>query len=465
MNILLVNPPIPDKFKMHEYADEEGRKSISRRVLVGPPLALNELAGTVPEENIVILDQKTERDMNPDYDYIGAVSYEMNSLKPDIVALTCITAQYNSVIKLLEIVKKINKKVLTIVGGLHPSACPQDFIGTGADIIAVGLGKYSFYNIVQELKKNKENADFSHICGLAFNNGNSLSYTRSLCEISYDEFQKNYLFADVLPNRALTDRYNYTIAHMKKKIQYLSTSQGCTHKCNFCSIWKLTYGHYYHREVESIIDELKTMDEYPLIRFCDANTFGDIKKARQLFTRIIEEGLNSHMFMADVRTDAVIKYPDLIELAVRAGLKIVICGLEATSDEELKKYSKENTIDATKRALKVLNEYGISVNGNYIVDPDYEEEDFERIARFVDDNPIFHSGFSILTPFPGTEQWEELKDKIVIKDYDYYNLANSVLPTKLPEKVFYDKVIDLYKLSMRGTEKYMSIYGNKQEGK
>jgi radical SAM superfamily enzyme YgiQ (UPF0313 family) len=464
MNILLVNPPIPNKFKMLDYADEEGRKSILRRILVGPPLALNELAGVVPEENVIILDQKTEMDINPNYDYVEAVIKEIGDFKPDIIAFTCITAQYNSVIKLLEIVKKIDKKILTTVGGLHPSACPEDFIGSGADIVSIGLGKYSFYHIVQELKKSGANADFSNIPGLALNKGKSLYFTKSLRDISYSEFRENYLLDDILPNRSLTDKYNYTIPKMNKKIHYLSTSQGCTHKCNFCSIWQLTHGHYFHREVESIINELKQMEQYPIIRFCDANTFGDVKKIEHLFNRIIEEGLNNHMYMADLRTDTVIKHPKLIELAVKAGLRVTVCGLEATSDEELKKYDKENTIDATKEALKILNEAGIYVNGNYIVDPSYEEKDFERIASFVEENPIFHSGFSILTPFPGTEQWEQLKDQIVIKDYDYYNLANSVLKTKLDEKRFYDKVVELYKISARATQKYFSVYGNSMEG-
>ena len=65
MRILLINPPIPRKIRMLDFAGEQVKKSFGRRVMVGPPLALNELAGMVPEEEIMILDQKTENDQIP----------------------------------------------------------------------------------------------------------------------------------------------------------------------------------------------------------------------------------------------------------------------------------------------------------------------------------------------------------------------------------------------------------------
>ena len=101
----------------------------------------------------------------------------------------------------------------------------------------------------------------------------------------------------------------------------------------------MTAGRYFNKKIETILAELKTMDQYPIIRLCDANTFGNPKEARELFSRIIEEGLNQHFYMADVRTDFVVSHPDIMELAVKAGLQIVVCGLEATSDEELEAYN------------------------------------------------------------------------------------------------------------------------------
>ncbi len=461
MKILLVNPLIPKAFRLLEYADDEAKKAIARRIMVGPPLALNELAGMCPDEEIVILDQKTEFDnCVGEYDYLERFIEEFKSMKPDMIGITCITAQYNAAIVILNKAKEMNPNVLTLVGGIHPTLCPESFIGSGVDLLSVGIGKYSFREIVRVYKEHGIKGNFSQIPEIAINEGDHFFYTKSLCSLSYEEVSKNYLFDDVLPNRALTDKYKYEIVQANKTIHYLSTSSGCTHKCNFCSIWQTTKGRYFHKSVDNIIRELKTMDNYKVIRFCDANTFGDLEKARLLFTRIIEEELDFHEYMADVRTDMVIAHPDIIQLAVRAGLRITICGLEASSDEELAAYNKSNTIANISNALKILNSLGVVVNGNYIIKPDYVQSDFERLADFVYRNPIFHSGFTILTPFPGTDLWNDMKDDIVIHNFDYYNLTNAVTKTKLPEVEFYGKVAEMYKISKSSTEQYFKMYHN-----
>ena len=460
MKILLVNPKIPYKFRMFDYADEEGRQAILKRVLIGPPLALNELAGMLPEEDIIILDQQSELNHDSNYNAEEDLVRVMKDFQPDIVGFTCITAQYNSLKKLFSLVKEENKKILTVVGGIHPTSCPEVFVDYDVDLVAMGIGKTTFYRVVQEFKKNGEVADYTSIPGLAIKKVNEFQFTKPLGELSFQEFRKEHIHDEVLPNRALTERYNYYFPTLKMKVHYLSTSLGCTNRCNFCFLWKMTDGRYYHREVETIIAELKQMDEYPLIRFCDANTFGNVERSRQLFTRIIEEGLDkNHIYFADVRTDTVIEHPDLFQLASLAGLKAVICGLEATSNKELQEYGKDNTIENIIEALKILNLAGMNVHGNYIIRPDYDEADFERVARFIEANPIYHSGFTILTPFPGTEQWELLKDQIVIKDYDYYNLTNAVIKTKLTEEKFYHNLSELYKLSSKATQKFHDIYG------
>lgn len=460
MKILLVNAPIPRAIRMFDFADEETLKSFGRRVMVGPPLALNEISAMTPDEEVVILDQKTEFDNIKDYDYEKEYINELIRFKPDIVGFTCITAQYNSVLNLIDITKKHDRDILTFVGGIHPTLCSESFKDTNVDVVCIGIGKHSYKAIVDEYKKNGRNADFSKITGVAINENHVLRYTKSICELTMEEVRNSHLNEDVMPNRKLTDKYNYKINHVNKTIHYISTSQGCTHKCNFCTVWQTTGGEYYHKDVEKIIKELKTMDKYEIIRFCDANTFGDIKKAKQLFTRIIEEGLDKHFYMADVRVDTVISHPDVLKLARDAGLRIVICGLEGTSDEELKAYNKQSTIDKTKKALKYLNELGIFVNGNYIVKPNFVESDFKQLEDFVMENPIFNSGFTVLTPFPGTSLWEEMKDDILNENLDYYNLTNSVVKTTLPEEVFYKRMCKLYKISKKSAEKYIKLYGH-----
>lgn len=460
MNILLVNVPVPDVFKIFEYCDDEGKHAITKRVLVGPPLALNELAGTIRDENVYILDEQAELNADSDYDFVEQMLKAVVNFEPQIIGFTCLTAQYNNVIKAIEAVKKHKKNILCVVGGVHPSSAPEDFVNSKVDIISIGLGKYSFRCIVQEFKKDGFNADFMKIPSIAVHKGNGLAYSKSFCDVSYKDFVDKYFMSDTLPNRELTDRYPYLIPNVNRRIHYLCTSQGCTNKCNFCCLWKMTNGFYLHKDTETILKEIATMDNYDVIRFADANTFGDIKRAKELFTRIIEEGFNKkHVFMADVRVDTVTRHPEIIELAVKAGLRIVVCGLEATSDEELKKYGKDIGVSEITDGLNIMNELGIKVNGNYIIRPDYDLKDFENVGRFMEDHPIYNSAMTILTPFPGTQQWNELQDQIVIRNYDYYNLTNCVLKTKLPIDVFYGEIAKLYKVNEKSGEVFKQKYG------
>ena len=59
-------------------------------------------------------------------------------------------------------------------------------------------------------------------------------------------------------------------------------------------------------------------------------------------------------------------------------------GFEATTDEELEKYNKRTTVANTVKAIDILHSAGILCAGNYIISPDYDEKDFERVAKFVE---------------------------------------------------------------------------------
>lgn len=83
-----------------------------------------------------------------------------------------------------------------------------------------------------------------------------------------------------MPNRKLTDKYNYVIEREKKKIQYISTSQGCTNKCNFCSIWQIANGSYFHNRVdfsENVV-EYEQINQLSKDKFMIMGIFGSSTK-------------------------------------------------------------------------------------------------------------------------------------------------------------------------------------------
>jgi radical SAM superfamily enzyme YgiQ (UPF0313 family) len=463
MRILLVNPIVPQVDAIRDlHTENEAMEMNKIREESGPPLGLNDIAGVLRNEEVRIVDQKFENDKSKNYDFANAIYNEVRNFKPDIVGLTCITAHVNSAKKILRIVKDYNPKVLTVVGGIHTSLNPHDFCMPEVDLVVVGLGKRTMRIIVDEFKANYHKADFSKISGLAIRVNGELKFTKQLSELSRKDLaDEHYLYYDrdeFFPDRDLTRRYNYMIEMKNLKVHYMNTALGCTDKCSFCGLWKFACGYYITRDVASIVREISSMDEYPVIRMVDAHTFGSVSNSRALFETLIKENIQ-HDYIVDVRTDTIAKHPDLFALAAKAGVKVAIMGFEATTDEELKKYNKRSTVANTIKAIETLHSVGILCAGNYIISPDYDEKDFERVAKFVDDHPVFFSGFTVMTPFPGTLQYEMMKDRIVIKNLDYYNLVNAVVKTKLPEDVFYNKIVELYKLSKRARARFIKETG------
>lgn len=457
MRILLVNPPVPHVNLIAEH--HKGLElEINKRELLGPPLALNDIAGVLRDEEVRIVDQKFENDANENYDFEDAIYDEVKNFEPQIVGISCFTAHVNSAKKILKTVRDYNSKILTVVGGLHTVLRPEDFCVPEVDLIVIGLGKRTMRSIVDAFKANPSEPDFSKIPGLGIPVDGKLKYTPQLTELSRAEIKKeHYLYYDkeeYFPNRDLTLRYNYIIEARNEKVHYINTSLGCTDRCNFCGLWKFANGYYIPRQIPTVIKEIKSMDEYPIIRMVDAHTFGDVGNSRLLFETLINENIQ-HAYIVDVRTDTVCRHPDLFALAAKAGVKVAIIGFEATTDEELAEFGKNTTVANTIDAIDILHSVGIWCAGNYIIDPDYDDKDFERIAKFIDDHPVLFAGFTVMTPFPGTPQYDMVKDRIIIKDLDYYNLVNAVVRTNLPEDDFYTKIVELYKLSLKAKEKFM----------
>ena len=207
---------------------------------------------------------------------------------------------------------------------------------------------------------------------------------------------------------------------------------------------------YYQRPVESLITELKSIDEYPVVRFADANTVVDEKFMLQLFARMEEEGIHKTIVM-DIRADVAANRPDIIEKLARGGLKVVICGFESFRDEELKKYHKDSPAIDNQQAVKVFEQNGIMVRGNYVVPPDYRISDFDALAEYADRNRVVYAGYTVLTPMPGTIYYQQVKNQIIDHDYRKYNFFNSVMKTTLPHDEFHRRIGSLW-LIKKGTD-------------
>jgi radical SAM superfamily enzyme YgiQ (UPF0313 family) len=424
MRILLVNPPDCGRSIPEERYGIDSIKAIFR----GEPLALETVAGNLDGHELRILDLKAE----PDGFHDALIDFS-----PDIAGFTAVTCEANTALRLASEARAELPRVVTAVGGVHASNDPAFFNRPGIDFVVTGLGKASFAELVSAIARGGDAGD---IPGIARTNpGGAL-------RVPPRKFGPADLVEGKAPRYDLVARYRdrYVLSSLGFRIGFVASAFGCPFDCAFCCIGPLTGGSYLTHSVETVVGHIRLLGDVPVVRLVDANTFGNVAHARALADAILAAGIRKS-FVADVRSDTVVRHPDLMRRWKEAGLRSVVIGFEEIADAELSRMNKASAVSANDEAIAILDELGITVVGDFIVSPDYDEARFEALGRYVSGRPIGLPLLTVLTPLPGTALHARMKERIVVHDLDYYTLTNAVVPTRLDEKRFYEHYAGLIK--------------------
>jgi len=423
MKILLVNPPncgrsIPE--------ERYGIDSI-RQIFRGEPLALEVLAGNLASHDVRILDLKVEPER---------LHSALDGFKPDLVGFTAVTCEANTVLRLAGEVKD-NFGAYVVVGGIHASSDPAFFNQPAVDYIVVGLGKASFAELTAAIEAGTPTGGIPGVAvtrpdgGLVFT-----PRTFGPCDLAEHAAPRYDLVA--------AHRTSYTLSSIGSEVGMVATAFGCPFSCSFCCICSQVGGSYLTHSIKAVIRDIQLLDNIPVIRLVDANTFGNIGHARLLAEAIVAAGIRVN-FIADVRSDTVVRHPALMQQWKEAGLRSVVIGFEEIADNNLTFFNKENKVAINDEAITILHEIGITIVGDFIVSPDYDDARFDALEEYVISRDIELPILTVLTPLPGTALYRELHERITIRDLDYYTLTNAVMPTRLGEKRFYQQYARLMK--------------------
>ena len=441
MKILLINPPRSPENKIMEYAPADAKEFIHKK-LIGPPLGLLTVAAAVRDFDVQVVDLKGEYDLDPAAKGLKEIilSY-LEKVNPDIVGVTFIASEFYYGIEVFRTVKSFNQGILTVAGGLHVTICPEDFTDESVDILCPGHSAGVFRELVIAREKR---LPLNSVSGLIINTKEGYRYTLPV-DLSWDPAGKDF----IMPDRSHLKRWlqTYKVGRDPSPVTYLFTSLGCPYECIFCSIWPQHDKKYFMRDIESVINELKQLDDYETVRFADANTIVDVKFINNLFDRILEEGIHKNYVM-DIRPDIAARNPALIEKLAEAGLKVVICGFESFRDSELKAYNKKSAASNIEASIDVFHKNNIMLRGNYIVSNEYLEDDFKALADYAGSHKVVYAGYTILSPMPGTILHRQMINEITDHDLSKYNFFNCVVRTKMPLEKFYESVGSLWKIKL-----------------
>ena len=358
----------------------------------------------------------------------------LRAFKPEIVGLQCnfTTERFRS----LRLAKRVREEVpnaMIVIGGHDASRDPKYFLKPQIDVIVVGDGEEVMPPLVNAWQRDK---DLTKVPGLLINQPNPINTGHAPARGNIDELP--------MPARHLIKRYapEYYI-NFRRPLALLETARGCPFKCNFCSVWKFHESTFREKSPARVVKDLEQI-EAPDVFITDDIFWMNVKRGRELGDALMSSGITKH-YTIQTRSDIICKFPDLIEQWKGCGRMTVFLGLEKIDDAGLKSVNKKNTADHNNQAIRILQELGIGYTPNFIVDPTWEHEDFEKLKRWIDETGAYNSGFSVLTPLPGTDLWDEVEPDVQTRDWELFDIAHTVLPTKLPLHEFYREYAGLWK--------------------
>jgi len=385
-----------------------------------PPLALEYIAAYVEDlAKVKILDSKAA---NLDF---SQVKKRIEKFKPDLVGLTVpVTSAIDNVLEYAKIAKLFG--ATTVIGGWHPTlAVEQTLSSPWVDILVRGEGEFTFRELIKKGSPESVN-------GLSYKKNGKMIHNPDR------QFLKN-LNELKLPSRHLVEKYKYKIFNMN--CDAIETSRGCPQACKFCStnvVYKQTWR---ARSVESIIEELEIISKNKRVKdvfFVDDNILVNMKRVGRLCIEIIKGKKEGRIrkklhFFFQGRLDSMAKRPGIVKLMAEAGFWLVLVGVEATDNSRLKIVKKGCNIEQIKRGIEVLHQNGIIVMGNVILGINLDDtlDDILTTINRTRDLTLDLPSFTLLTPFPATGFYQEMKDKglLLTEEFSKYNWLTPVIKT------------------------------------
>lgn len=403
-NVLLINP-------LENYP--------TRRVDMYPSGALV-LMGTMLNElghNVKIVHMASDKVGMPELKDI-VISFE-----PAIVGITMNTFQTKYARRISDVVKGVDKNILVVVGGPHPSALKlkifDDF--PCVDVAVIGEGEYTFLEIVG-------GRDLEEIKGICF--GKKINEARERAK------DLNHI---PLPNLDLVgfngDKFpgaNPVGAHPS---MYIMASRGCPYQCTFCnkSIWGSTT---VFREPESIVREIQWLHEQYGVKevFFQDDTFNLNRKwAERILNLIIENKLNKDIiYKTPFRANQKLVDEDLLRLAKEAGFWLIFYGVESGNQEMLDRMRKGLRVRELKRAFELTHKAGLKTIASFIIGlPGENIKTATDTFKLWRELKPYVTGYSPAIPFPDTEFEREVvkKGHLLVNSYDEYSSNKFIVRT------------------------------------
>ncbi len=360
MKILLISPAI----------NTEKR---TNKGLMMPQLALYILKGlTPPEHEVKIIEEETVQiDLEQECDLIG---------------ISCMTANAPRAYELSQEFKKRGKTV--ILGGVHPTILPDEAL-QHADCVVIGEAEGVWETLIEDFQNNNLKRTYY----------NPTPDLKKYIPKDFSHIIKNRLF-NLIP---------------------IMTTRGCPYNCDFCCVTNLFGKKIKHIPIENVVRDIRESGAKNFI-FLDDNIIGHPEYAKELFQAIKPLKIN---WVGQASVSLLVSDDELMQLAAESGCKALFFGIESVSEEQLKSMRKAiKEIENLENALKKIKRSGILIHASMVFGFDNDtKEIFNETVRFLIRNKVSTASFNVLTPYPGTKIYKDLKkeNRLITSDWRYYD--------------------------------------------
>jgi len=330
--------------------------------------------------------------------------------------------------KTCKLLNKITSgSIKTIIMGTHASALPKRTLEEEPyDFVCQGEGPITIFNLILEIKNNKEN--YEKIPGLWYrdkdNDIKSNVKSKMFDNLDKDLPGQNWNFLDMSKYKA-HNWHTFGRLDTRNKYASLQTSLGCPFKCTFCCInapFERNTIRFW--SAKHIFNQIKTLvEDYGIfnIKIPDEMFVLNPKQVKEICDEIINSGYGKDLnFWAYARIDTL-EDNEMLEKMVKSGFRWLGLGIESSNpnvrDGVIKGRFTNYDIEGV---VKKVRDMGFNVGANYIFglpEDNYDSlnETLDLALRINSEWANFYSAMaypgSQLYPMAQKNKWQLPDDK------------------------------------------------------
>jgi len=448
MRVMLISPF--SVMPLNEHADLYPRE----------PLGLEYLAAVARSHDVQILDCKGNfpgsfKILPNGMIHIGAslkqIKNKIRESKPDLVGVSALfDTQINSVYSIFDVVKNVDRDIITVIGGCAASCYPMETLNENKniDIAVYGEGESTFLELL-----DKEGTNLKSIDGIVYRENGKITQnkTRDLIKnldslpfprrdiVPFESYSKplktsseailylktkglkfmlgratKYLFrsaANKVFGREKSDEKVKSTYPIEAKIL---TSRGCPNNCYFCAIGNVWGGRTYRmRSAENVLTEMTMLYEKHNVRhfgIVDENFSVSKRRTIEICKGVVERGLD-----VSIKADSGLYIPsvdkEVIMWMKKAGFNEMVFAVESGNEAVLQNVIRKKVeLRRVKELAKICKDLGVKTAAFFMVGvPGETKETMADTVKFATDSDFDEVRLFTCQPFRGSRLYEDAK--------------------------------------------------------